>query len=115
MLSTGLSTGIFVLAAILFTCAGAFAFIASTHARNAAESATELASGLRRLRVVHDELATLNARLDKVAGRVYAQSRRAPRSPAAADVPEELSDLDPELAAELALQLAPPVEPAKRN
>ena len=79
------------------------------------DARAELQRELRRLKTVADELTALDARVSKLAGRVYAQTRR-PASPPPAPLTElteidELADVDPELAAELELQRAPPVAP----
>lgn len=100
--------------------AGLFTWYTHTCTDRAIAARDELASGLRKLAALREEVETLHKRLDRVSGRVYAQGRRPPRP--VDDDGLELPDLggpngelDPELAAELALQSAPAVAPGKRS
>jgi len=73
---------------------------------------------MKRLARVHDELAAVNGRMDRLAGRIYAQTRKPSSSEPVSNgdtAALELEELDPELAAELRLQTAAPVSPGTRN
>lgn len=114
-----LNTMFTVIALIAVAASFGFAYYAHLCARAAEDDADELASGLRKLVTVREDIEMLSKRLDRVSGRVYAQARRAPAdddfTPAHLVVAPGSPDLDPELAAELALQAAPAVAPGKRN
>lgn len=125
-LSTGLLTALTVLSIIAASIAALACVLSVRAAARSEKAADDLEGKLRAVKAQRDELAAMSGRLDRLAGRVYQQSRRPPVSKSFA--PEEPdgdmgpsrhqvfdSDLDPELAAELALQSAPPVDPGKRN
>ena len=101
-----------VLIACMACAAGCFLW-----ARQARVDAEALTRGARRIPQLADDLTALHARVERLAGRVYAQTRKpAPQRITGGE--EENFDLgldDPELAAEIALQSAPPVAPGKRN
>jgi hypothetical protein len=107
-------TTIFTAFALIFSLSAAG--VAGFFAARAANDSDELAAGLRRLQGVRDELAAMQVRLDKLAGRVYANWRRAPVTVegelySAANGADD--DADPDLAAQLALQSAPAASPGK--
>lgn len=119
-LSTGLLTALTVLSIIAASIAALACVLSVRAAARSEKAADDLEGKLRAVKAQRDELAAMSGRLDRLAGRVYQQSRRPPvskRDTALTD-PDDAhfdSDLDPELAAELALQSAPPVDPGKRN
>lgn len=117
MLSTA-----FALLIVSAICVGA-AYVAYQAARSAVESGDRLERDLRAMRGLRDDVTALSSRLDRVSGRVYAQARRPKLAQEQAD--DDLfqlplqngqgDEIDPELAATIALQTAPPVAPGKRS
>jgi len=73
-------------------CIAAVASYVAVSAAGRAEGiAGELSGALRRLKAVQDAVAATDARLDKIAGRVYAQSRKAPPAePEQPETPEQI-------------------------
>lgn len=114
-----LSTAFTLLALFSAVFAGVAAWISGRNALALDEAERNAASAARALKSSTDRLMALEGRLDRLAGRVYATSRK-PQPP---DEPEPalidrsyagVNQLDPELAAELALQNAAPIAPGKR-
>jgi hypothetical protein len=108
-------------ACALLTVVCSFCAYRAVRAQARAEAeGEELARASKRVKNTFDELAALHGRVDKLAGRVYSQTRKAPPARTESGTDEESTDSplmfgvdDPELAAELALQAAPPVQPGK--
>lgn len=120
-----LSTTIAAVMAILAAYCAWVAVRAHDRARDQADSAEDharsIARDAKKIAALHDELESVHGRLNRLAGRVYASSRKPPAEANGDDGPgvfpgnQQLAELDPELAAELALQTAPPVSPGKRS
>jgi len=116
-----LFTAFTVVAMLSALAAVAAAWVAARYALELAESERTLASCARVLKAATDRISIVEGRLDRLAGRVYSQARK--RLPVDDDEGARGADrsyagvdqLDPELAAELALQGAPAVSPGSRN
>jgi hypothetical protein len=108
-----LSTAYTLLALFSAIFAALAAWVAGRHAAAVVDAETALKKATRALTSTTDRLSSVEGRLDRIAGRVYSQTRK-PR-PVADDDDEQHVDvaLDPELAAELALQSAPAVMPGR--
>lgn len=117
-----LSTAFTLLALFCAVFAGIAAFISGRNALALDEAERNAASAARALKSSTDRLMALEGRLDRLAGRVYATSRKPQPNgdytradwEAAGVKLTEPADLDPDLAAELALQNAAPIAPGKR-
>lgn len=116
MLSTALFTAVSIMAAMI---AGLAVFAAVRKLEAADELHRDLERDLRALAVLRLDVDSLDTRLRRLAGSVYSPpgSRRKPVAAVTDDDPYErqadLNGLDPELAAELALQRAPAASPGK--
>lgn len=110
MLSTAFALFLGVL--VLSGC-GVSAWIAVRASENALDARDELARELRKTQALREEIAMLEARVNRLTGRVYSLgSRRQPQLLEEADAAvEEQQHLDSEIAATLALQKAAPVAP----
>jgi len=105
-----------VITILCTAAAAAFAWLAWKASGDAVAARDELQSGIRRLTATREELLVLEKRLDRVAGRVYAQGRRPrPIDDDGIEMPQQNGELDSDFAAELALQAAPVVAPGKRG
>lgn len=97
---------------LVMSCVAAVAAITAVRSSNRVDAvAGDLQASLRRLKAVQEGQTALEARFDRLAGRVYAQARK-PRLP---DDDLDESSVDPDLQAALALQTAPPVAPGRRQ
>lgn len=114
MLADVLST---VFALLSAAAAAFFAWSAREGAEDAGESRRELEGQVRAFKAAIDRISSVEGRLDRLAGRVYAQARKP--QPVDDELPELVERgngvLDPELAAELALQRAPAVSPGLKQ
>jgi len=124
-----LFTAFTVVAMLSALAAVAAAWVAARYALELAEAERALASCARVLKAATDRISIVEGRLDRLAGRVYSQARKRPPDDVLAELePHErrqfagsdrsyagVDQLDPELAAELALQGAPAVSPGSRN
>lgn len=114
MLSTALM--LFGIAAFV-VLAGVAMLRAERAAMRATDAEEVLARELRGVKQTRIDIAALEGKLERLAGRVYAQNRK-PRQPEPEGDGDEVDDqrglaaLDPEIAATLALQTSPPVRPA---
>lgn len=114
MLPTALFTGLSVACAAV--CAVAV-FILVRKLERAEEIIAQFDGERRQLAILRIDMDALDLRLRRLAGTVYSPPgvRRKPPAVKGPDEPEspqaDLNELDPELAAELALQTAPPVSP----
>lgn len=100
--------------AILASFTALCAWVAGKRAEQADERATELEQGIRQLKALHLDVAALEMRVNRVTGRVYAQARYGKKR--ATEQPDETDDsteeeLDPDFAAQLALQRTPDRRP----
>jgi hypothetical protein len=116
MLSTALLTGLSLFAA----CVSGVALWAAVRTFDKAEGMVRsLERDLRALAVMRLDVDALDTRVRRLAGSVYSPpgSRRKPAAPSTLngddDPHVDLDELDPQLAAELALQKAPPVAPGR--
>jgi hypothetical protein len=96
-------------------------YVAYHAAKSAVDAHDKLERELRASRTLREDVLALEGRMNRLAGRVYAQVRR-PREPVTVDAEPlgnghygvNFGEIDPDLAAELALQNAAPVAPGKR-
>lgn len=104
--------------ALICACVAAFLCLLAVRAAERAESAAEsLDRELRRVRALGLEVESLQGQVKRIGGRIYAQARREPvKSPQGYEDPQgALEDLDDDIAAQLALQSAPPADPGARR
>lgn len=116
MLSTVLLTGVALLAAGV----AAIALYGCVRTFEKTEALAEgLSRDLRALAVLRIDVDSLDTRLRRLSGTVYSPPGRARKSPGQLPAAngalelDDLSELDPELAAELSLQRAPAASPGK--
>lgn len=110
------TTAALVIHILMVSAATVMAWIAFRAAERCDALAHDLIAAQRRLKAVSEEVQGFEQRLQRLTGRVYAQSRR----PAANTNPDDYEyptggELDPDLEAALALQTAPAVAPGKRR
>lgn len=116
MLSTALFTAVSIMAAMV---AGLAVFAAVRKLEAADELHRDLERDLRALAVLRLDVDSLDTRLRRLAGSVYSPPgiRKKPAGRSVEDQDDDphvdLNGLDPQLAAELALQKAPPASPGR--
>lgn len=103
---------------LLTSFAAVCAWSAMKQNESAGDARDELASGIRKLNATREELLVLEKRLDRLAGRVYAQGRRPiTDEQAAGQIADDIraagngAPVDDDLAALIALQSAPAAKP----
>jgi len=116
-----LSTAFALIALLAGAAAALFAYLARRDSLECADALMSFRSSRALLAGINDRMLAVEGRMNRLAGRVYAQARR-PREDDGYDAPdcafanaEHPSALDPELAAELALEQAPAVSPGKQR
>jgi len=74
----------------LCVVAAVAAYVAIKAAERADGTGAELMSSLRRVKALSEQVAAYDARLDKLAGRVYAQSRKPEPATESPETPEQI-------------------------
>lgn len=115
-----LSTAFALISLLAAAASAVFAYLARRDTLEALDARKSVQGVRATLGAMSDRINAVEGRLDRLAGRVYAQARK-PRvdEQVTADLMDELRDqsaaADPELAELLRLQSAPAVMPGKPN
>ena len=115
-----LSTGFALVGLVMAVISATGAIISSRIALQLDQAERTVASALRAVKASGDRLSAIEGRLDRLAGRLYATTRKPPPVDyEPSDVPDLVDRgngaLDAELEAALALQNAAPVAPGLRK